>query len=518
MKRNFSLFFVLMSFFVYQLKGQPLHVLKGSYPNIFTYFTPGSSAMPPGAAVASKATMLLQATDFRTYDEYSESSSAFLIRTFRDDNKICACMSAHQLDLPYTNIAAAKARWPANSNLYMNYLGADSVSNGIHYNKTIRVDKGYLGTVSVRAYFYDTTTEKDIALVWIDKDLLPSASYSMLGYDFNKTGWSNGRNYAMGHPLAYPQRLSDNLELLESDVDGNTVELETKLPYATSPGSSGGPVIQVSTDGLNSWVVKGVLTEGYEQYEEDLNLNERFIWATKVGVNNIGLLENAIRRHCWKKEDSAQIASSQSYKQSLVIDNTSGIAPYSQDQRVSTAANITASPGVTSQTEGVRETIYKANVFGMSGFALPTTYPGSTDPWAVTVAAKEINVSSDFNYEASGLSELNLASVVISTGTQSTARWVDSVQAGTAVTGEESSTRFDVYPNPSPEGIFNVKLPATGTFRLAIHDLDGKYIFGADCTGSPFRFALPAVARGSYLLTVYNKQHDELVYRKLIIY
>jgi len=521
MKRSLKKFFILYFAFavgiVNLLKGQPMGVPIGSHPEYFTYFTPGSSAMPPNASVTSKSLILLQTTDLFFSEHIATSGSAFLIRTFRDDEKICACMSAHQLGLPFTSVVDSIARKQVQSDIYMNYLGRDNVVNDLHYNQLTRFDEGYMAAVSVRAYYFDPSTGRDIALVWINKNVLPSKSYSMLGYDFATGGWSNGRNYSMGHSLKYPQRLSDSLEMEWSSGDGSIVELKTKLPYAIGTAHSGSPVIQSLPNA--SEFVKGVVTQGDLHHDAPDNFGDNIDWATQITINSMSLLESAIRRDCWKKADSAQISVSQSYKQSLTIDNTKGIAPYDQNQSISSASAITYSAATeTKKVAGVQESFLKANICGINGFTLPTAYPGGTDPWAVTVAAKEVNVSSDFNYEASGLSELNLASVVISTGTQSTARWVDSVQAGTAVAGEESSTRFDVYPNPSPEGIFNVKLPATGSFRLAIHDLDGKFIYGADCTGSPFRFALPAVARGSYLLTVYNKQHDELVYRKLIIY
>lgn len=515
--KKITLFFYFMVFLINLVKGQPWSVLKGSHPDFFTYFTPGSPAMPPNTPIASKALLLLQRRNLFNNDNPVSSSSAFLIRTFRDDNRICACMSAHQLGLPYSNISIVKPLWQLSRSVYMNYLGADSISNGIHYNKMISADGSYLPSVSVRAYFYDPTMNRDIALVWIDKNLLPSASYSMLGYDFSKTGWTDGRNYAMGHPLGYPQRVSDSLELSESGVDGNTVDLVTELPYAVGPGVSGSPVIQTLPGELNDWYVKGVVTHTYTNREIDVDLDERIAWATDVVVNNIGQLENAIRLNCWKKEDSLEIATSQRYKQSVIVDNTSGIAPYSQNQSLTTAAAVTASPGVTSQTEGVKETVYKANICGISGFTLPTAYPGISDPWAVTFAAKEINVASGFIYAASGLSELNLASVVIGTAAYTTARQSGNAQPGSAITKADSGL-FHVYPNPSPDGTFNISLPATGSFRLAIHNLEGKCICEASCSSNPFQFKLPAVSRGTYLLTVFNTRQNESVCQKLIVY
>jgi len=513
------LFFVLIQVTAF---AQPDHLIE-SRPDIFTFFTPNRPNNPSNANEVSKGIVFLD-------NRYNNKGSAFLIRTFRDDDKVCMCMTGHQLRRFY-----GETRPPAGqsigilADLYMNYLGKDTLDDDEYTTDVTQFSKSFLSSATVLDFYDYDSQGADAALILVDKNQLPSEEYAMLGYSFDDDYWDRPEYwYTIGHPLSYPQRISDSLTYAGSWMGKPAmVELLHSKPYASAAGNSGSPVmIRLNTVAAP---VKGIFARGRtgSRYSDtfrasrESGFEEDYRFSLRSGFTKINVLEQAIRQNCWKKSDSAAISTSQSYRQTVLVDNSTSTNPYNQNNSVSSAADLTITSALLflAQLSSLSKTRMHANICNIQGFTLPTTYPGTNKDWQVTVSAKQINTGNDFNYTASGNSELELSTVVLfsNTAASSTARHVG--DANLAAGDSIPDTRFSVYPNPSATGVFNILLPATGQYAVAIHSLDGKNIYQANCIANPLQVSLANRARGSYVLNVYDTQDDKkIVFTQLIIY
>jgi len=508
-----------LMFQMFAVNGQPVNLPVESRPDLFTYFNPAATNIPFEAVNVSKAIIHLNSF----IDEWTPSTgakaSAFLIRTFRDDNKICMCLTGHQIkELIPNGTPIVGNPVPFNSDIYMDYLGEDEIVNGAHHNKTINFSKAFLSAVTLMAYYGDVQGGKDAALVLIDKNQLPSALVGTLGYDFDDNNWANSTYYSIGHPNNYPQRIADDFVFQQDQ--GSSVQLSGQLPYAVGFGNSGSPLLTRPAAAAGS--VKGIFSQasGYQNYlghlKSDFSTNY-FQYATTGYFTKLGVLETAIRNHCWKKADSAGIAANGSYRQTITVDNSSTVNAYHRDFTLSSASSLTQSSSSLFSESSSDEEYSRLNADNCSvgGFLLPTTYPGGNKPWRVTIAAQQVNVSPDFSYTASGNAELELSTVVVSATSTQTARLTDSQSNNIA---DKNNSLFTVYPNPSTSGIYHIKLPANGEFSVVVYSLGGSEIYRASCNANPFTIQLPQTARGTYVLNIYAKENQAPRSSQLIIY
>lgn len=507
---------------------QPINLPIESRPDIYTYFNPQAQNLPADAFSASKAVVHVNSYSADVERAVGTSGSAFLIRTFRADNKICMCLAGHQIaDLfPEGGIPIAGSAINLNSDIYMNYLGKDSAAGGNHFDQPVSFSKAFVGSVKLLDYYFDESTEKDAALVLIDSRKLPAQSFVTLGYDFADNAWSSTSFYNIGHPHNYPQRIADQLTMQQVGI--NSVKFTNQLPYATGPGSSGSPLIIRSG---NSGTVRGILSQGFHQpffmsFSKATGEAYNYKYSTNPQFTKIRILESAIRKHCWNKSDSAAISGNQSYKQMLTVDNSTAINPYAQNYSISGTAGLTASAGAlfresASDIEITR--LHAANCSVSGDFSLPVTYPGSTKPWQVEIAAKEINISpgatTGFDYTASGSSELELSSVVIGTSPVSQSTISGGFSPSLPSLPTTADTRFAVFPNPAPDGIFSVAFPDNGPYDLKVTSMDGKELLHTSVTSNPYTLYLPNIApRGTYVMTVHLGSGYKPVYKTMIVY
>jgi hypothetical protein len=523
-KRIVSLKLLLFYTIILQhAQAQPLNIPKGSYPEYFTYFTPGNDDFPLHADVASKGVVML---DGSVTDRVNHGT-AFLIRTFRDDDQVCMCLTAHQVP----DQVPIGSSFSFNKFLYQNYLGADSVVEGLEFNSTTGYSRGYLSRATLVERIDDSVNNKDIALLLINKHML-IGPYVQLGYGFDSTAlWADGHSYAIGHPYGYPQRISDPLDIVNSPINTTSVNLlTTDVPYSTGPGGSGSPVLKRPENAGAPWYVRGVASTAVFAPGDILSLSEvddydddQLQYSTDIEVNNISLLEQAIRKHCWKKVDSANISAGKLYKQFLAVDNPA--TPYSQSYTLSSASGVSTAAAANEQQGSLLASLLNANLCNISGFTLPTIYPGSTYPWVVTIAGKQVDVGTNFSYDALGNSELHLASVVIgntvSVASKPIVKVIDLSQQETDT--DTVTAGFSVYPNPSSNGIFYISFPTAYEkkgYRIVVYSIDGRQIYKAeDIIGKkPYRLELGAQSHGSYLLGIYKLQSGEKVLSQTIIY
>lgn len=505
----------------------PVNSLKESRTDLFTYFVPGGAVMPYGSDLASKSIVHLNTgVPLGEAGPNATNGTPFLIRTFLEDtpdsNKVCMCLAGHHITTAFTpQTPVAGDMVPFNSLVYMDYLGDEAVNaSGQKLNRVTHFSKGYISTAKLLAY-RDAPFNGDYALVLVDKRELPSLSFAELGYDFDNLDiWRNNIFYSLGHPWNYPQRISDNLQLDSLFI--GTTRLSAVLPYAAAPGYSGAPVLVRPQNPGEPVVATALLSRLYpEQQDSFLDLSgQKRMYGLSLQASKLNLMEQAIRTHCWNKRDSADISATGSYKRSVTIGNANTGNAFNQNWSLgTTSALISASTSLfpSDPSQSLKITRLNANICNFTGFFLPSIYPAENKSWQTIIAAKEINLSSDFRYDASGISELNLTTVVISAPMSSTSKQLSGL-AETQATGNEIGSLFTVYPNPSPNGLFYLQTPVGKSYRTEVLTLDGKTVYHSSCTGNPCQLQLSSVARGSYLLTVYAVPGNEPVYKKIIVY
>lgn len=498
--------------------------LVQSKPDLFTYYDANAPGMPPGSDVVSKGVVYFSSYSSALNDYRGAEGTAFLIRTFRDDNKVCMCLTGHQIAPLYqTGLPVLGNAVHLNTDIYMDYLGKDTLVDDEHRNYTLRFSKSFIGAVTLLEYSYAPDPNgytNDAALVLVDKRYLPSTLFSTMGYDFRDEDWTTGAYYTIAHPFGYPQRIADHLTYVAGrDL---SVTLGTVLPYAVANRTSGAPLLTRPSGSDETSVARGILTNGENQstFQASYKSNPSRMVTLKYSLTprfaKIKLLEAAIRKHCLKTKDSAFIATNGSYRQTVTVDNSTTVGRYSRNYEVKSSASLTDAAVFTESTSDVEITRLNANNCTIGSFTLPVVFADNGKPWQVAVAAKQIDVGADFNYAASDASELELSTVVIGAALSSVIRQADDAASVKNINRDENG--FNVYPNPSQDGTFDISLPATGQYRLEIHSIDGKKIYAASCTCNPFQFALSAVSHGNYFLTVFSKERNKLVYGKMIVY
>jgi len=526
-----------------QLSAQPLAPLLAK-SDLFTYFNPSAANLPAGASNVSKGIIHLNSFENNLDGLPGASGTAFLIRTFRDDDKICMCMTGSQVlkawtpdtyplrpgGPPVVPFPLPGDRIDLNTDIYMNYLGHDSISGGERYNAVSSFSKAFLGNVTLLQYYLgDSMDRKDAALILVDKSQLPSANFAMLGYDFVKDVELRDPYYTISHSHAFPQRISNQLEVTGTTAVENQLEeisFEAYRPYSVAFQSEGAPLLTNQPAPQTSVVhaILAAVTAPNNYFNSPLIPNgpvRRFYYGSGFGevfkATNIGVLEAAIRKHCWKKADSTLISTRGDYKQLAIVDNSSKTAAYGRNAAITSTSDLTtASSSLFSESaSNIEITRLNANVCNVSGFNLPSIHPGNNIPWVITLASKEINVSSDFSYTASGTSKLELSAVVFAASTALTTQQRNT-QSESAFT--EENTLFKIYPNPSASGMFYVSLPAAGQFSVTVYSMDGREVYHSRCETNPFKIQLPSVAKGSYVVNVYNVGDEKLAYTQLLLY
>ncbi|PZF71093.1 hypothetical protein DN068_20560 [Taibaiella soli] len=501
-----------------QFGGVPIE----SFPGYFTYFDPAAANNPPGSDTANKAILY--------YKDLRSSGTMSLIYTDRNDDTICACMAGHQIRSFFPAGVVSLGPFASTIDVYSDYMGRDSVAtiNGVtyHLNKnTGNYSKSVLTGGNLVAYYYNQAqaTAPDIALVLIDGRQLLNRKIGKLGYDLDKFNWGTSEYYSISYPHNYPQRLQDEYEITVNGTD--LAWVLTSLPFAAAPGSSGAPLIKRPGSPSEPWYMRGVMsTANYVAGEVvyDRFLNDNFEFSYEQGFTKIGVIAEEIKRHCWKNRDSSYIIANGLNKKPTLVDNSINLAQFTTKRSITSASGI---PGVASFSGPLKKRIMASYIPGgeveLSGFTMPSIYPGDAADWLLVLAGKEINVLPEFSYTATGLSELTLGTVVGGVGSLAgSARISDSIETPqpAAFNGKEINRQFSIYPNPSPEGAFHISLPLEGHYRVEVIGMDGKTVFHSGCDTNPFVVKMPAISKGTFLLNVYATGEHTPVYSQLVIY
>ncbi|PZF72287.1 T9SS type A sorting domain-containing protein [Taibaiella soli] len=498
---------------------------RESFPGYFKFYDPANSGVPTGSDTASKATIF----HVRNIGQNQLSTGTmFLINTFRDDDTICACLTGHQISSFFPSGNVALGPFSGMHALLMNYLGKDSLASigGINYTLARPIpgfSKSYITGGELVAYRYDPNDllkiQPDIALILLDKRQLTESSYATLGYGFEDNNWTTDNYYSLNHPYTQPQRIQDNYSVNVFGLGASVIEATTASPFGAGEGSSGGPIIKRPLAPSNAGYVRGVLVS----IRQPISLFDQITFQTLSYSNNVvftkmNVIEQEIKRHCWKNRDSNEIISNGLYRKSVLVDNKTSIEPYSLKRTISSVSDITGAAETGPAKKSIKTSYLKGDQCTISGFTLPVVYPGGTDFWQVAIVGKEIIIGDGFSYNASGSSELNIGAIVINGGAESSFyRKVDSSSAALPNTiNTEEGLDFKVYPNPSPDGRFNITFPEQGQYWVVVYTIEGKEIYAASSSVNSLQ--LPSVARGTYVLNIYRLEDGKPMFKKLIVY
>ncbi|WP_344828275.1 T9SS type A sorting domain-containing protein [Rurimicrobium arvi] len=486
-----------------------------SRSELFTFYSNDIANRPQGADIASKGIINIAGVN----PEFTNStdlggSTAFIIRSFRNDDRFCVCMTGHQVKtLSGGIIPPVPGYIYLNNNIRMDYLGEDSASHGTNYVRINNYSSSFLSHAELVEHYLDIPINQDAALLLIDKSWFPSENFAALGYDFSPVNeQAGGNHYVLSHPWDYPMRLSDYGIFQEGDE--HSVDISANLPFACGAGSSGAPLLSRPSGATVNALVKGILSSGVDpvsvrEYAAD-GVPRFYSYSTEARYTRISLLESAIRKHCWNKQDSAEISRSGMYKQTVLVSNAK--PALKQNQSLNNVADVSGSAAAkTESSTDKRVTITKisANNCSVGGFTLPVTYPGGTATWRVVIAANQVDVNAGFSYAASGTSELDLTT--IETYTRSaTSRTADAADTASNLSDSSffATPGFKLYPNPSPDGVFFLELPATEqpiTYTGSIINADGKLVqqLNRMQSGQKVSFRLACVPQGIYFLNLY---------------
>ncbi|GAA4458536.1 T9SS type A sorting domain-containing protein [Rurimicrobium arvi] len=489
-----------------------------SRPDLFTFYEDNNVNMPAGADRVSKSVIYVQGVAPHLPNGYDGAGTAFIIRTFRDDDFVCVCMTGHQIQ----DLTGLTPNVPSDIDfrtlITMNYKASDHVnpSDGETYVGLHEGSSSYLSEAQLVALFGDPPsagTGNDAALLLINKRKLPSGSFVALGYDFGVINASTYQSYfSVSHPWGYPQRLSKNLAYY-NDAN-NWIEFDVQKPYAMASGSSGSPLINATTtsvQGITAYSKRMATFNAPTVYGPTVP----FSYALRLGITRISLLESAIKEHCWKNANKEQILSSGIYKQSVEVSNPKLDLLRNTNLSISFSADIPGSSAAFTEDalNGKKVTQLTANNCTFGSFALPVAYPGTTaTPWRVVVSANQVDVNAGFSYTASGASELDLTT--IETYTRSaTSRLADAADtaSNSSVAGSAAAPGFKLYPNPSPDGVFFLELPSGEkdiVYTGSVMSVDGKLLQQQDHMqgGTKASFNLSQQPHGMYLLNVHDPE------------
>lgn len=534
MKKQNTIYTLLLLclFFVNQAIAQPLDAPRESRPDLFKFYDPAAVNNPGGSLTVSQAVMLLNNYNPVTDSSEGTDASAFVIKTYRHDNNVCVCLTAHQLTslFPDGIIPPSGSRIRLNTNVYMNYLGKDSVSNGTMYYQTLPLlSKSELNHAVLLDYQRDAGaggSPKDAALLLVNTADLPLSSISMLGYDFTNV-WTNDQYGSIHHANRYPQRLSDHLTFLSSSP--NAVKVEAQLPFAFGPSSSGAPIFTRKPSGAGQeTIVRGILEGGlngqdYEAHQKADDELYYFRYATQLRFTKMRVLESSIRKYCWLK-DSSTVESSKSYELPAAFNNGAAISAYDQNASLDDNLDLTISSASLFNDSflNVHITRLHARECNLSAFTLSPKFPGNnTKDWEVAVAAKEVNIGSNFNYTASGNSGLEVSTVIIGTTGVGSQQTMNDNAEFHGVQNEQLSCT--IYPNPSSNGRFTIDIKggnSAAQYLLQVFTTNGQIVInkGFIASNNSCDIDISNQPSGSYFLVLRNRYTGSLSYRKTITY
>lgn len=508
-------------------KAQHIYIPNRSFPDYFTYHKPTNPAMPSGSDTAGNSTIFYLMTYLSgPTTETTRLGTMFLINTFRDDDTICACLTGHQMAGHfYPDVPQAGASFNKNIELYFNFLGEDSLSmfngNQTSFNRTLSYSKSIITGGRLAGYYFnpnDIVGYPDIALVLIDKRQLLVNNIFTAPYTFANDAWTGGRLYNLHHTAGYPRRIQDYLSI--SDNSGSQWKMFAQYPYGIGHGGSGSPLIQNNSLTALDWYVRGVVSHAhFADTLKDAFTNNDVMCGPYIGVTRINTMQQEIKQHCWKNKTEAEILTGKLHQKPIVIDNTANTTL--QNVTVSSAAAVASRSTYSGPLKKrILSSYMKAGQCVLNGFTLPTVYPGTTNGWNITIAAKEANLT-DFEYWAADTAELNIETVRLA-GVSTISGYTQAKPAiGQPADGQSYTGQLNVYPNPSSNGQFTIEWPQTtdvAPYTIQVFSADGRLIYERSVPGgNNYKLDLSRFSSGTYLLVLKNSM-GKTIWSQPVVY
>jgi hypothetical protein len=507
----------------------PPSAAAGAYINHFKYYSPAATDMPAGAGLVSDALMLMS-IPVQDFPLAIETQTAFIINSYREDNKVCVCASGHGVQ--QWNIGQHYA------DIYTKYMGeyvpvpaatlygalSSSLKSTVHFDLVAKADDDASG---------------DWAVLLVSPDELPGG-YGQLPYVFNNLLYPNtpaGKYYSMHHAWAMPQRVSDSL----SYATGMFRQFSTSSPFVTldahparvNPGGMG-----ASTSGapiMNSYLLPPAVVGIYRGTRFGLTPQvvvpqsevppydlQRFNYPDNFKYSNSAVaftkfsapaLMAAIKKHCWATKDSAAIENDTRYKTGVRQANTQQVNEFGTSRTVTSQSGL-----ATAADQSYGESNPGAALLKASTLIISCPLATSATLQQISGLAKEVVLNSGFEYTATDSYWLDMNIVVSEPGSSTISRPVPINISRNRDTLKAEN--FVVYPNPSGDGVFYISFPGSAAGgHLTLSSMEGKQIYKGNMGNTnPYKLELSSLSKGTYVLNIYHPKTGEILFNKLIVY
>jgi len=488
-----------------QSPAKTLAAPKGSYTSFFNYFDPSAAGMPANAANASKGVVAIENYQYSSGD--TSFGSGFIIRTRRNDGKVCLLTAGHVISYIKDNPQPGD-KIPMD--LYFQYLGRDN--NG--YAETISGIKASVPNATLADYNEENVfvpeSQQDLpldyAILLIDKKMLPKKTVNSLGYNLNTVASSVGRYYALGHPHSMPMRIANDLSyqggynlVSQFSCSGNN-----NIGY----GFSGGPLFMVSTTQNNDAVI-GLLTNGStkEMFVPDAQLkghDDKISYFSGGIFLHLQYIADKIRQHCQQAGAAAQTVTDP-YLTPEDVDNTANWNAFQANFTANNLSGLASASSADYTQENPNSKLVRSKVLKMNFEYIAST---QSQNLVTSCIASETDLESGFSFAADNNTEFSVYSIVPEPST-STSRIATAPLADAAIA--QPTFFATIYPNPSFTGNFSVDIednnPAKNEYYLQVLSFDGRVISQRKVlAGIHNELNIHGHANGTYIITIKDEK------------
>ena len=494
----------------------------GAYTKYFQYLNLQADDIPEEAQLTSNA---IAGLVFPVPNNGIASGTGFLIKSYRNDGKICMCTAAHNVNLMQSSF------WSSfrTIDIYMKYLGQPIwvPQLNAYFNKTT---SGFKSTVQAKLVESLVSNGQDAALFLINPQELPTIDFATLGYSFDyEYSPSSPLSYIIGHPYGMPQQLSDKLVYNQSlsanvPVTNFVIDASGRKPAGIGLGNSGSPVLLRGNNSFVTGIFHEIIINGSNSEtipEIELVLTDKqipIIYDTKGFVSTkMSVLQAAIKKHCWDNKTEEEIGIGD-YKKSVTTNNAEKRAEFYPTRTIASLNDLTIAANQPYRANNPGCILLKASHLTIS---CPIT--ATADSKNIYGLAPTVALINGFSYTATGDNSFEMNSVVLEPTSAAASRFTSpgflSNNSKPKIIATPSAA-FTVKPNPSTTGIFEVTVPAATiikSYTMTVTTIDAKPILQQTVyPAQKARINLSGKARGVYVLQIYD--NNKIVYGTQLVY
>jgi len=500
---------------------------RGAFVDYFENFPDVVSTIPNGDIVSSAIVgMRSIGPNFFPIDPLGSKSTGFFIRTFRNDDKICMCMSG-KMAASFQGLGLTAL---VNRNFvfdgYLNYLGQATITVPTLNNITSVSRVPFLAEIVAMKYDRAAIGGSDIALVLIDKARIPMGTYGLLGYDFTLNADTTSLFYIVSHPLGAPQKFSGFYKFNPNvPIVSNFFFLRNSTIYTsyTALGSEGAPILKIGQGNLDSSVVGSYVTSLTEtQIPPDLvsqtDGSRTFYYRPGAVGTLMSVIRNEIIANCWQNKTVQELTTSGEYKHSVQTANAPRYNDFSRPIAFTTdfSYNPFVDAGYVRDHPG--SVLLKGSVIS---FACNITPTAATNEIYV-LGSQQIELNPGFSYTATGTNLLALDPVLL--GASSSSSFTRNIEilpehVLDTIDIDNRSRNYSVYPSPST-GIININTANNDqSYLVSIFNMAGELVFKDDVAKAGKRQlnVTTKTPSGMYILQLKTKEGKKIKIWKIII-